>query len=179
MLDHTPIVGSEPQVRNPKREAARLLTVLFVATAAASLTTGCALLPWSASPPSVHLLSIQRLQGEPLERRIELSLRIQNPNPKPIEFKGLALTLDLNNRTVGAGVSDATGAVPAHGETLMKVAVTVSAPPETLQMLGLNDRSPRADLPYTLTGRFTGGTLERALGTEARFESVGSVRWPR
>ncbi|MFY8082898.1 MAG: LEA type 2 family protein [Rubrivivax sp.] len=159
--------------------ARRQLTAFGAAAVAACLTTGCALLPWSASAPSVHLLSIERLQGEPLERRFELSLRIQNPNPKPMDFKGMALTLELNNRTVATGVTDATGSVPAHGDTVMKVAVTVSAVPETLQMLGLNDRLPRADLPYTLTGRFTGGTLQRVLGTEARFESMGSVRWPR
>jgi LEA14-like dessication related protein len=169
----------QPQAPHPRRQALRYLTAFGAVSAAASLTVGCALLPWSASPPSVHLLSIERLQGEPLERRFELHLRIQNPNPKPIDFKGMVLTLDLNNRMVGTGVTDAVGSVPAHGDTLMKVAVTVSALPETLQMLGFNDRLPRGDLPYTLTGRFTGGTLERVLGTEARFEATGSVRWPR
>ena len=67
----------------------------------------------------------------------------------------------------------------AHGETLLKVPVNVSAPFETLQMLGLTDKLPRGDLPYTLKGRLTGGTLERVLRTEATFESTGSVRWPR
>ncbi len=170
---------SRPPAQQRRRQALRRLTALGAAAATASLAAGCALLPWSASPPSVHLLSIERLQGEPLERRFELHLRIQNPNPKPIDFKGMALTLDLNNRTVGTGVTNAAGSMPAHGETLLKVAVTVSALPETLRMLGFNDRLPSGDLPYTLTGRFTGGTLERVLGTEARFEATGSVRWPR
>jgi hypothetical protein len=91
----------------------------------------------------------------------------------------MALTLELNNRTVGTGVTSASGLVPAHGDTLLKVSVNVSAPFETLQMLGLTDKLPRGDLPYTLKGRLTGGTLERVLGTEATFESSGSVRWPR
>jgi hypothetical protein len=96
-----------------------------------------------------------------------------------LAFNGVALTLDLNNRTVGSGVTNASGLVPAHGDTQLKVPVSVSAPFETLQMLGLTDKLPRGDLPYTLKGRLTGGTLERVLGTEATFESTGSVRWPR
>lgn len=142
-------------------------------------TAGCALLPWSMSAPSVHLLGMDKLPGEPLERRFQLRLRIQNPNPKPIEFKGLALGLDLNNRAVGTGVTDAAGTLPAHGETLLNVSVTVSATPDVLQMLGFTDNLPRPDLPYTLKGRFTGGMVARVLGTEASFESSGAVRLPR
>jgi LEA14-like dessication related protein len=171
--------SDQPHGPEPRREALRRLAACGAAVAAASWTAGCALLPWSASAPSVHLLAMERLQGEPLERRFELRLRIQNPNPKPIQFKGLALTLDLNNRTVGSGVTDASGTLPAHGETLLSVALTVSAAPEILQMLGFADRLPRGDLPYSLKGRFTGGMLERVLATEAIFESSGSVRLPR
>jgi len=171
--------GPQPRRLALRRLALRRLVACGAAAAAASLTGGCALLPWSATAPSVHLLAVERLQGQPLERRFELRLRIQNPNPKPIQFKGLALTLDLNNRKVGSGVTDASGTVPAHGDTLLSVALTVSAAPETLQMLGFTDNLPRGDLPYTLTGRFTGGTLERVLGTEASFESSGAVRLPR
>lgn len=149
------------------------------ASPALFLTTGCALLPWSMSAPSVHLLGMDKLPGEPLERRFQLRLRIQNPNPKPIEFKGLALGLDLNNRAVGTGVTDAAGTLPAHGETLLNVQVTVSATPDVLQMLGFTDNLPRPDLPYNLKGRFTGGMVARVLGTEASFESSGAVRLPR
>jgi LEA14-like dessication related protein len=147
--------------------------------ASMSVMAGCALTPWGVSAPTVYLMSVERLPGEPLERRFELQLRIQNPNPKPLAFNGVALTLDLNNRTVGSGVTNASGLVPAHGDTQLTVPVSVSAPFETLQMLGLTDKLPRGDLPYTLKGRLTGGTLERVLGTEATFESTGSVRWPR
>jgi hypothetical protein len=148
-------------------------------SASMSVMAGCALTPWGVRAPTVYLMSVERLPGEPLERRFELQLRIQNPNPKPLAFSGVALTLDLNNRTVGSGVTNASGLVPAHGDAQLKVPVSVSAPFETLQMLGLTDTLPRGDLPYTLKGRLTGGTLERVLGTEATFESTGSVRWPR
>ena len=146
---------------------------------AALTLTGCALFPWSAVAPTVHVVGIERVAGEALERRFQLKLRVQNPNPKPIDFKGLALTLELNNRTVGQGVTAEEGNVPAHGELLMSLAVTVSAAPETLQMLGFADRLPRGDLPYSVKGRFTGGMVTRILGTEAVFESSGSVRLPR
>ena len=141
--------------------------------------SGCALLPWSAVAPTVHVVGIDRIAGEALERRFQLKLRVQNPNPKPIDFKGLAMTLELNNRTVGQGVTEEQGQVPAHGELLLSLPVTVSAAPETLQMLGFTDRLPRGDLPYSVKGRFTGGMVTRVLGTEAVFESSGALRLPR
>lgn len=141
--------------------------------------SGCALLPWSAVAPTVHVVGIERVAGEALERRFQLKLRVQNRNPRPIDFKGLALTLDLNNRSVGQGVTAEQGNLPAHGELLLSLPVTVSAAPETLQMLGFADRLPRGDLPYTVKGQFTGGMVQRILGTEAVFESSGSVRLPR
>lgn len=162
-----------------RRELLQRLASQGGATALLASSAGCALLPWSVLAPSVHLLAVNRLPGEPLERRLELKLRIQNPNPKAIEFKGLALALDLNNRAVATGVTDAQGNLPAHGETLLSVAVTVSAAPEVILMLGLADGAPRGELPYTVTGRFTGGMVARVLGTEATFESTGSVRLPR
>ena len=176
---------AKPGARAPAEAASALRRTWLKQLAAggasmAALTlTGCALLPWSAVAPTVHVVGIERVAGEALERRFQLKLRVQNPNPKPIDFKGLALTLELNNRTVGQGVTAEEGNVPAHGELLMSLAVTVSAAPETLQMLGFADRLPRGDLPYSVKGRFTGGMVTRILGTEAVFESSGSVRLPR
>ncbi len=171
-------VSSAPIHVEHRRRSLRWLAACSAAPMAV-LGAGCALLPWSMSAPTVHLLGMDKLPGEPLERRFQLRLRIQNPNPKPIEFKGLALGLDLNNRAVGTGVTDAAGTLPAHGETLLNVSVTVSAAPDVLQMLGFTDNLPRPDLPYTLKGRFTGGMVARVLGTEASFESSGAVRLPR
>lgn len=162
----------------PRRAWLRQLAKVGGSVAALTLS-GCALLPWSAVAPTVHVVGIERVAGEALERRFQLKVRVQNPNPRPIEFKGLALTLELNNRAVGQGVTGEQGNVLAHGELLMSLPVTVSAAPETLQLLGFADRLPRGDLPYTVKGRFTGGMVTRILGTEAVFESSGSLRLPR
>jgi len=161
-----------------RRERLRQLAMGGASIAVLTLS-GCALLPWSAVAPTVHVVGIERVAGEALERRFQLMLRVQNPNPRPIDFKGLALTLELNNRTVGQGVTGELGNVPAHGELLMSLPVTVSAAPDTLQMLGFADRLPRGDLPYTVKGRFTGGMVTRILDAEAVFESSGSLRLPR
>ena len=162
----------------PRRAWLRQLAMGGASIAALTLS-GCALLPWSAVAPTVHVVGIERVAGEGLERRFQLKVRVQSPNPRPIEFKGLALTLELNNRAVGQGVTGEQGNVPAHGELLMSLPVTVSAAPETLQLLGFADRLPRGDLPYTVKGRFTGGMVTQILGTEAVFESSGSLRLPR
>lgn len=179
-VTNAPTAQAQPRAAShDRRQVLGRLSAAGAALPAIALTAGCALLPWSAAAPSAHLLGLEHVAGEPLERRLVVRLRVQNPNPKPVEFKGLALTLDLNNRAVAAGVLSATGTLPAHGETLLNVPVTVSASAEVLQMLGFMDRLPRGDVPYLVKGRFTGGMVERVLGTEASFEATGSVRLPR
>ena len=54
-----------------------------------------------------------------------MKVRIQNPNDAPIDYNGVALTLELNGMKFGAGVSDEIGTVPRYGETIVTLPVTV------------------------------------------------------
>lgn len=170
----TPVQGR----RRALAAAGRAGLGIAAITAAAGLG-GCAALPGSARPPQVHVVGVERVPGESLEQRLSLRLRIQNPNAEPLDFNGLSLTLDVNNRPLAVGVSAEFGSVPRYGEALITVPVTVSASSSDRQMLGLVDGLPRGELPYLLRGRFAGGRMARWFGFEPTFATEGALRLPR
>jgi LEA14-like dessication related protein len=99
-----------------------LLPIMWILLA----LTGCAGMPGS-DPLKVTLAGVESLPGQGMELRMAVKLRIQNPNDAPVNYDGVALTLELRGMDFASGVSDAQGSVPRFGETLLVVPVTVSA----------------------------------------------------
>src|SRR5688572_16056226 len=71
---------------------------------------GCATLQ-KKDPLQVTVAGIQPLQGQGMELRLLVKLRVQNPNDGPIEYNGVSLTMDVQGKTLASGVSDASGTV--------------------------------------------------------------------
>ena len=87
---------------------------------------GCASLPGN-DPLTVTLVGLDSLPGEGMEARMAVRLRVQNPNNAPVNYDGVAVTLELRGHDFASGVSDARGSVPRFGESVLVVPVTVSA----------------------------------------------------
>lgn len=153
------------------RHIARLLLVTLPL-----LLGACALLP-DRDPLLIDVVGIEPLPGQELEVRMAVKLRVQNPNDTTIEYNGVALRLEVNDRLLAAGVSDQRGSVGRFGETLLVVPVSISAFSALRQALGLAqgqqvDAQPYK-LPYTLHGKLAGGIF----GTQ-RFRSSGTLSLP-
>src|SRR5262245_35226876 len=89
------------------------------------LTAGCATVQ-HRDPLQVTVAGIESQQGEGLEMRMLVKLRVQNPNDAALDFTGVAVRLDVAGKSFASGVSDATGSVPGFGETVVSVPVTIS-----------------------------------------------------
>ena len=94
--------------------------------AAAILLSACAALQ-RTDPLQVTVAGIEPMQGQGMELRMLVKLRIQNPNDAPIEYDGVALKIDVQGKTFATGVSDESGSVPRFGESVISVPVTTSA----------------------------------------------------
>src|SRR5262249_54344373 len=92
--------------RTPPSKTAVSARAAIALDAALVSLTGCATLS-QQDPLSVGVAGIEPLQGEGLELRLAIRVRIQNPNDAPIEYTGAALTLELNGRRLASGVSSA------------------------------------------------------------------------
>ena len=136
-----------------------LLAVLIL------ILAGCAL--WQREPLRVSVAGIEPLQGQGLEARFAVQLRIQNPNDKPLSFDGVSIDLDLAGTSFASGVSDQSGSVPRFGEIVIAVPVTVPALAMVRQALALT-RSERSKIDYEIRGRLGG----------AAFETLGNIPLP-
>lgn len=150
------------------RQAPPSLSLLSVLLLVLSLA-GCAAFS-QRDPLNVQVAGIQPLPGEGLELRMNVKLRIQNPNNMALDYNGVALDLDVNGRRLASGVSDARGSVPRFGETVLSVPMTVSAFSAARQALGLAEHIGMDEVPYVLRGKLAGGLF----GTQ-RFVEKGTL----
>jgi LEA14-like dessication related protein len=146
------------------------LGLLLVATLVL-LLSGCAGLGLR-DPLAVYVVGMEPLPGQGMEGRFLVKLRVQNPNEQPIEYDGIALSLDVRGSRLATGVSDERGTVPRFGEAVIAVPVSVPATALLRQALGFaaGDRS-RVD--YRLRGRLGGPTFGGM-----SFESSGEFALP-
>lgn len=155
-----------PTARPPTPPRRRLLTL----AALPWLAAGCALSPFG-DPPRVALVGLDSLPGEGLELRFAARIRVQNPNATELGFEGVSLELDLRGQSFASGVAPLAGRVPAYGETVLTVPLTVSAFALARQLVSLarqGDRE-RAKVSYALRGKLGG------LVSGARFDSRGEI----
>lgn len=132
---------------------AGFLSLSFVALAAcASLT--------QRDPLNIDVAGIEQVPGEGMELVLAVRIRVQNPNDTPVEYNGVALTLDINDRSLASGVSDDVGIVPRYGETVFTVPVTISAFDVARQIYGFMNAENPNDVQYSVRGKLEGGLFE-------------------
>jgi hypothetical protein len=140
-----------------------------VATVLALALVSCVSLP-NQDPLTINVAGIEPLPSEGLEMRLEVSIRVQNPNDAAVDYSGAALDLYLNGRRLASGVSDVTGSLPRYGETVLSIPVTISAFDVARQLIGFMTRQNTNEFDYRVRGKLEGGFF----GTR-RFEDEGTI----
>jgi LEA14-like dessication related protein len=161
------------------RRHARLATILAVVTLTLN---GCAGL-FGGDPLRVSVAGIEPVDGQGLELRFNVKLRVQNPNESAVNFDGVSLALELNGKPFASGVSDQSGTVPRFGETVVNVPLTVPAFAAIRQAFAFAgavqagavraDSEQSGQIPYILRGKLAGGLT----GT-TRFVDQGTLSLP-
>jgi len=136
------------------------------------LCGGCATLHHT-EPIDVIMTGLEPLQGEGLELRMLVKLRVQNPNDAPFDFNGVSVKMDVQGKPFASGVSDAAGSVPRFGETIVSVPVSISMFRIARQTMGVITSEYRGKLEYEMTGKLAGPALD-----SVRFSSKGVLTLP-
>jgi len=136
------------------------------------LLGGCASMH-PGDPLQVTVAGIDPLQGEEMELRLNVKLRVQNPNETPVEYDGVSLTMDVQGKTFASGVSGAKGTVPRFGETVIEVPVTISAFRMVRQAIGMMT-GPPTQIQYEMAGKLANGSF-----SSTRFTTKGSFDMPK
>lgn len=147
-------------------------SALVVLACGMFLFGGCAGLQ-RREPVQVIVAGIEPLQGEGLELRMLVKLRIQNPNDLPLEFNGVSVQMDVQGQRFATGVSDAVGSVPRFGETIVDVPVSISVFRIARQAIGVMTNDHREKLTYEMTGKLAGPAFN-----SVHFKSNGELSLP-
>ncbi len=140
-----------------------LAVMLFTSVGGASLQ--------GRDPLQVTVAGIEPLQGQGLELRMLVKLRVQNPNDAPLDYNGIAVEMDVQGRTFATGVSDASGSVPRFSETIISIPVTISAFRMARQAVDMIQRGGKGPIAYELKGKLNGPALRGArFRTEGEFD---------
>ena len=135
--------------------------------------SACATLP-GQEPVQVTVADIESMEGEGMELRMLVKLRVQNPNEAPLEFDGVYIKVDVLDRTLATGVSDQRGTVPRFGETIVAVPLTVSTLRVALGALEVMTGARTIDkVTYRMEGKLDG------IGWGShRFQATGQLAIP-
>ena len=148
-----------------------LRAILLVALGT-MVSPGCASLQ-SRDPLQVTVAGIEPLPGQGLELRLNVKLRVQNPNEAPVEYDGVAVEMDVQGKTFATGVADLAGSVPRYGESVITVPVTISAFRMARQVMGAMKGGSIDRIDYEMKGKLGSGF------SPTRFATRGSFDFPQ
>ena len=146
---------------------------VFLALLSALLLAGCASLQ-NRDPLQVTVAGIEPLQGQGLEMRLNVKLRVQNPNDAPVDYDGVALEMDVQGKTFATGVADLAGTVPRFGESVITVPVTISAFRMARQVMGAMKGGGLTRIDYEMKGKLNSGFSPTRFATRGSFDLPAS-----
>lgn len=140
----------------------------WVALAALS---GCAGLGTKLETPQVSVVGIRALEASLFEQRLQVRLRVRNPNALEIPVRGLDVNMELAEEPFAEGSSTREFTIPARGEAEFDMNVTAHAATALLRIAGAS-RAEREQITYRLRGK-----LSTRLGVlrSIPFEETGTL----
>mgnify|MGYP003487454014 FL=1 len=119
-----------------------------------ALVAGCAGLPSDLKTPEVSFVGLRAVDASLFEQRLEVRMKVRNPNLIELPVKGLDVAVELANEPFAQGVSAREFVVPAQGEAEFDMIVTANAATALLKIAG-SDRKSREEIPYRVTGKLS------------------------
>ena len=112
-------------------------------------TVGCASWLMKGEPPEVLVTNVTPLEGTAFEQRLQVDLRIRNPNDFDLLVTGIDFTLNLNGKRLARGLSNKDVTVPRLSDAVVSVQTSTSTFDMVRQLLSF---SQSQDLSYDITG---------------------------
>ncbi|HMZ96939.1 MAG TPA: LEA type 2 family protein, partial [Nitrospira sp.] len=119
---------------NYVRVVAGLLTALMV--------SGCASWMMNGEPPEVLVTNVTPLEGSAFERRLQVDLRIRNPNDFDLAVTGIDFKLDLNGNRLARGLGNKELVVPRLSDAVTSVETSTSTLQVVRQLLSFSGNQP-------------------------------------
>jgi LEA14-like dessication related protein len=112
-------------------------------------TVGCASWLMEGEPPEVLVTNVTPLEGTAFEQRLQVDLRIRNPNDFDLFVTGIDFTLNLNGKRLARGLGNTPITVPRLSDAVVSVQTSTSTFDVVRQLLSF---SQAQDLSYNIMG---------------------------
>jgi LEA14-like dessication related protein len=132
---------------------------------------GCASVIGPVENPRMSISAVRILPASGTEQRIELDLRVLNPNSFALEAKGLVVDVVFNDIPLLSGAAPNVAVVPAYGEAGMTLTLAASLV-NGLRLLNSLMQHPDHPLQYRLEARLD---LKRPIGKRLRIVEQGEI----
>ena len=113
------------------------------------ILTGCTTLMFQAEPPEVLVSDVKPLGSTLFEQRLQVDLRVRNPNNFDLDVTGLDFTLSLNEQRLARGLASQSVIIPRLGEAILTVETTTSTLDIFQQLLQLTSGE---NIAYQISG---------------------------
>lgn len=113
------------------------------------LTAGCASWFTKGEPPEVLVTNITPLEATPFEQRLQVDLRIRNPNDFDLLVRGIDFKLNINGKRLARGLGSQEMTVPRLGDAVVSVQTSTSTFDVIRQVLSFSEKQ---DLAYDIGG---------------------------
>jgi LEA14-like dessication related protein len=125
------------------------IVACYLACSLLVATSGCASWFIKGEPPEVLVTNVTPLEATAFEQRLQVDLRIRNPNDFDLLVTGIDFTLNLNGKRLARGLSNKDVTVPRLSDAVVSVQTSASTFDMVRQLLSL---SQKQDLSYDITG---------------------------
>jgi LEA14-like dessication related protein len=125
----------------------------LAAWAAAFALAGCSVIPADLKTPEVSFVSLRAVEASVFEQRLEVRMKVRNPNSIELPVNGLDVDLELAGEPFAHGVSAREFVVPALGEAEFDMNVTANAMTTLLKIVGGEHKSKEID--YRIKGKLS------------------------
>ena len=130
--------------------------VLFLSLA------GCASWFTKGEPPDVLVTNITPLEATAFEQRLQVDLRIRNPNDFDLMMTGIDFTLNVNGKRLARGLGNQEVTIPRLSDAVISVQTSTSTFDLIRQFMGF---SQKQDLSYDISGVLHGKDGRRPFDT--------------
>jgi LEA14-like dessication related protein len=134
------------------------------------LTAGCAS-TLKFESPKLSLVSMKLQSADIFSQRIQVRMRVMNPNDRELPIKGITYRIEVNDAELAQGLTDTPFVVPAKGEADFDVQLTANLASALSQLLG--HRGSADTLNYRLIGSVA---LSSGFLRHIPFDERGSVK---
>lgn len=127
----------------------RILSLLCLVLS--TVMAGCVGWLSPGEPPEVLVTNITPLEATAFEQRLQIDVRVRNPNDYDLQVTGVDFRLDLNGKRLARGVSNKEFTVPRLSDSVVSIQTSTSMLDIARQVLAFRQTEA---VTYGISGRF-------------------------